>query len=83
MDIAVEISLYPLSEHFGPAVHEFIGRLQAQPDLKVVSGSLGTQVVGEYDRVFAVLQQEMRTAFAARAVEGGKAVVVMKVLGPL
>ena len=27
MDIAVEISLYPLRADFTPAIHEFLGRL--------------------------------------------------------
>ena len=44
MDIGVEISLYPLAEDFAPMIHDFIGRLSARPTLKVVPGSLSTQV---------------------------------------
>ncbi|MGH8298350.1 MAG: hypothetical protein ACRES6_03565 [Steroidobacteraceae bacterium] len=83
MEIGVEISLYPLAEHFAPLIHDFIARLTAAGDLKVVSGSFSTQVFGEYERVFETLQRELRATFESRAAQGGKAVFVLKVLGPL
>jgi uncharacterized protein YqgV (UPF0045/DUF77 family) len=83
MDVAVEISLYPLTEGFAPVIHEFIERLTAVDGLKVVSGSLSTQIVGEYEQVFGTLQREMRAMMAERAALSGKAVFVMKLLGPL
>jgi uncharacterized protein YqgV (UPF0045/DUF77 family) len=83
MEIGVEISLYPLAERFAPAIHDFIARLSAAGDVKVVSGSLSTQVFGEYERVFETLQRELRATFESRAEQGGKAVFVLKVLGPL
>lgn len=82
MDIGVEISLYPLGEDFAPLIHDFIGRLSARGDLKVVGGSLSTQVYGEYERVFDALRSELRTTFEARALHAGKAAFVIKVLGP-
>ncbi|HJS89021.1 MAG TPA: hypothetical protein VJ738_03560 [Steroidobacteraceae bacterium] len=83
MEIGVEISLYPLAERFAPAIHDFIARLSAAPDIKVVSGSLSTQIFGEYERVFETLQRELRATFQGRASEGGKAAFVLKVMGPL
>jgi uncharacterized protein YqgV (UPF0045/DUF77 family) len=83
MEIGVEISLYPLAEQFVPEIHDFIARLGAAEGLKVVSGSLSTQVFGEYERVFETLRQELRATFESRAGQGGKAVFVLKVLGPL
>ena len=83
MEIGVEISLYPLAEHFGPQIHEFIARLSTAGDVKVVSGSLSTQIFGEYERVFDVLRQELRATFESRAEQAGKAAFVLKVLGPL
>ena len=83
MEIGVEISLYPLAEHFAPQIHDFIARLSAVDDLKVVSGSLSTQVFGEYERVFEVLRRELRASFESRAEQAGKAAFVLKVLGPL
>jgi uncharacterized protein YqgV (UPF0045/DUF77 family) len=82
MDIGVEISLYPLAEDFAPAIHDFIGRLSARQDLKVVAGSLSTQVFGEFEQVFEALRSELRTTFEARAIAAGKAAFVLKVLGP-
>ena len=83
MEIGVEISLYPLAEHFAPEIHDFLTRLAAARDLKVVSSSLSTQIFGEYDRVFEVLGRELRAALESRRERGGKAAVVLKVVGPL
>ncbi len=53
MDIAVDISLYPLERDFVPPIQDFIDRLAADARLKVVTNSLSTQVSGPYDRVMA------------------------------
>ncbi|MFI4886653.1 MAG: YkoF family thiamine/hydroxymethylpyrimidine-binding protein [Steroidobacterales bacterium] len=82
MEIGVEISLYPLAERFAPQIHDFIARLSTARDIKVVSSSLSTQVFGEYEHVFEVLRRELRIAFESQERAGGKAVVVLKVLGP-
>ncbi len=83
MVIGVEISLYPLAEQFAPEIHDFIARLAAAADLKVVSGSLSTQIFGDYERVFETLRRELRATFESRGEKGGKAAFVLKVLGPL
>ncbi|MGH8296148.1 MAG: YkoF family thiamine/hydroxymethylpyrimidine-binding protein [Steroidobacteraceae bacterium] len=83
MVIGVEISLYPLAEQFAPEIHDFIARLAAAADLKVVSSSLSTQVFGDYERVFETLRRELRATFESRGEKGGKAAFVLKVLGPL
>ncbi len=82
MDIGVEISLYPLAEDFSPMIHDFIGRLSGHPSLKVVAGSLSTQVFGEYEQVFEALRGELRATLESRALDAGKAAFVLKVLGP-
>lgn len=77
MHVAVELSLYPLTEQFIPPILDFIGRLRARPGLAVVTNSMSTQVSGEFDAVFAALGAEMRRSF-----EGDRrAVFVMKVIG--
>lgn len=83
MDIGVEISLYPLAERFAPEIHDFIARITAVADLKVVSSSLSTQIFGDYERVFDTLRRELRTTLESRRRQGGKAALVLKVLGPL
>ncbi len=79
MDIAVDISLYPLERDFVPPIQDFIDRLGADPRLKVVTNSLSTQLTGPYDVVMAALARELRPSFEREA----RAVFVLKVLGPL
>ena len=79
MDIAVDISLYPLERDFVPPIQDFIDRLGADPRLKVVTNSLSTQLTGPYDVVMAALARELRQRFEREA----RAVFVLKVLGPL
>jgi uncharacterized protein YqgV (UPF0045/DUF77 family) len=83
MEIGVEISLYPLAERFAPEIHDFIARVAAAGELKVVTGSFSTQIFGEYERVFETLRRELRATFDSRAEQGGRAAFVLKVLGPL
>ena len=83
MEIGVEISLYPLAEQFVPEIHDFIARVSAAGELKVVTGSFSTQIFGEYERVFETLRRELRATFDSRGEQGGKAAFVLKVLGPL
>jgi uncharacterized protein YqgV (UPF0045/DUF77 family) len=83
MEIGIEISLYPLAEHFVPEIHDFIARLEAAEDLKVVSGSMSTQIFGEYERVLETLRRELRVSFESRGKQSSKAVFVLKMLGPL
>ena len=83
MDIGVEISLYPLREDFASAIHAFLGRLQGVAGLRISTNSMSTQVFGAYELVMETLHRELRTTFAQLAEQGGKAVFVMKVLGPL
>lgn len=78
MDIAVEISLYPLDADYVPVIKDFIARLNAHGGLKITTNYLSTQVFGDHDRIFEVLRQEMGASFAG----GGKAVFVTKFIGP-
>lgn len=79
MDIAVEISLYPLDADYIPPIQDFIDRLNTHGGLKIVTNSMSTQVFGEYSRVMQALNAELRGTFETNE----KAVFAMKVLGPL
>jgi hypothetical protein len=83
MDIGVEISLYPLTRDFVPAIRAFVARLNRDPRLKVVTNSLSTQVFGAYEVVMEALRLELRATFESLEKGSDKAVFVMKVLGPL
>ncbi len=77
MHVAVELSLYPLTDGYIPPIKDFIERLNAREDLQVVTNSMSTQVSGELPDVMRALHQEMESTFGA----GHRAVFVMKVLG--
>jgi len=83
MDIGVEISLYPLTADFVPAVHELLDRLNADTRLRVVTNSMSTQLFGTYEDVMEALRRELRPTFETVARRSDKAVFVLKVLGPL
>ncbi len=83
MEIGIEISLYPLTADYIPTIKEFIDRLNAHGRLKVVTNSMSTQVFGLHEDIFEALKQETARTFNDRDQAGGKAVFVMKVLGPL
>ena len=55
MDIAVELSLYPLERDLVPKIKDFIDRLNTHGGVRVITNSLSTQVVGPFDLVFAAL----------------------------
>jgi hypothetical protein len=79
MNIGVEISLYPLRDEYIPPIRGFIDRLNADSRFKVVTNDMSTQVFGRYEDVMDALTREIRPTFE----RDGKAIFVMKVLGPL
>lgn len=78
MDIAVEISLYPLDADFIPPIQAFIDRLNAHPRLRIVTNDMSTQVFGDFDDVMPAVTAEIRRSFEENAL----CVFAMKVLGP-
>ena len=76
MQVAVDISLYPLKEDLIPPILDVIGRLRSYDALDVVTNPMSTQIRGEYDQVMAVLLTELKTTFEAEP----KAVFVIKML---
>ncbi len=79
MDVAVELSLYPLREDPVPQIKGFIERLNAVSGVRVITNSLSTQIVGPFDLVLESLAREIKATFG----EAGKSVVVLKIIGPL
>lgn len=77
MHTAIEISLYPLDSNYLPSIKAFIERLNAYPDIKVLTNAMSTQISGEHQRLFEILARETAITFA----ETGRKVFVMKVLG--
>lgn len=76
MQVAVDISLYPLDSDIIPPILDVIGRLKGAPGLDVVTNPMSTQIRGEYDDVMAALTREMKITFKNLP----KAVFVIKLL---
>lgn len=76
MNVAVDISLYPLQDDLIPPIRDVIERLKWYDNLYVSTNSMSTQIRGEYDDVMAAITTEFRTTFEQLP----KAVFVMKIL---
>ena len=76
MRVAVDISLYPLTEDFVPPIDDVINRLNAYPELAVITNPMATQIRGDYEAVMAALNTEIRETFEQLP----KAVFTIKIL---
>lgn len=76
MQVAVDLSLYPLTDEFIPPIEDVIERLIAYEDLEVVTNPMSTQVRGEYKAVMAALSREIGVTFERVP----KAVFAMRIL---
>ena len=63
MQVAVDISLYPLTDDFIPPIADVIERLNGYPDVAVVTNPMSTQLRGEFDVVMDALKAEIGTTF--------------------
>ncbi len=77
MQIAVDISLYPLTVRYVPPIKDFIERIGLHEGLTIEYNSLSTQVRGELDAVFAALKAEIAATYRGP----DRAVFVLKVVG--
>jgi len=76
MQLAVEISLYPLDESYVRYIRDFIERLNKDPNLFVSTTHTCTLVSAEYDYLMAVMQREMKVTYE----QVGQAIFVCKFL---
>ena len=76
MQVAVDISLYPLADDVIPPILDVIERLNRYAELDVVTNTMSTQVRGEFDDVMRALNSELKATFEAVP----QAVFVMKML---
>jgi uncharacterized protein YqgV (UPF0045/DUF77 family) len=63
MKVAVDISLYPLTENFIPPIQDVIERLNGYDGIQVSTNPMSTQIRGEYEDVMAALHTEIRETF--------------------
>ena len=76
MQVAVDISLYPLDADFIPPIKDVIERLNGYADIQVVTNPMSTQLRGEYDTVMDALKAEIGATFEALP----KAVFAIRIL---
>jgi uncharacterized protein YqgV (UPF0045/DUF77 family) len=77
MKLSVEISKYPLHQDYIPFIKGFIDRLNAHPNLEVITNTMSTQVFGDYDEVMQAVTSEIKRSHQ----EFGKAIFVCKFIG--
>ena len=63
MQVAVDISLYPLDADFIPPIKNVIDRLSQHAGVEVERNRMSTQLRGEFDVVVPALTAEIRTTF--------------------
>ena len=76
MQVAVDISLYPIADDFIPPIDDVIERLNSHESLKVSTNAMSTQVFGEYDEVMDALKIEIGATFETSP----RAVFAIKIL---
>lgn len=76
MRVAVDISLYPLTEEFIPPIDDVIARLNSHSALEVETNPMSTQIRGEYGDVMSALHKEIGVTFDSNP----KAVFAIKIL---
>lgn len=76
MQVAVDISLYPLDENFIPPIKDVIAGLQKYEGVTVECNRMSTQLRGEFDVVMAALTNEIGMTFE----QVPKAVFAIKIL---
>jgi uncharacterized protein YqgV (UPF0045/DUF77 family) len=76
MQVAVDISLYPLDENFIPPIKDVIDRLGQHDGIEVERNRMSTQIRGDFDVVMPALTQEIRATFDTVP----KAVFAIKIL---
>ncbi|WP_144392065.1 YkoF family thiamine/hydroxymethylpyrimidine-binding protein [Pleionea sediminis] len=76
MQLAVEISLYPLKDGYKVDILGFINKLNQYEGLAINTNAMSTQICGEFDLVMDVLKNEMKEVYQ----EQFKAIFVCKFL---
>ena len=76
MNVSIDMSLYPLSDDYIPAIKEFIERVSAYEGVAVKRNDLATQLFGDYDTIMDLLKIEIRRSWETH----GEGIFVIKFL---
>lgn len=76
MQVAVDISLYPLDTDYVPPIKDVIERFNSHEGIEVWTNAMSTQLVGDYDVVMDALKAEIGATFESLP----KAVFAIRIL---
>jgi uncharacterized protein YqgV (UPF0045/DUF77 family) len=76
MKLTAELSLYPFTEEYIGVIRAFIDKVAAHEGVEVVTNAMSTQICGDYEQVFALIQAELKTSFE----RFGKQILVCKLI---
>lgn len=64
MIVALEISLYPLSDNFEKPVHTFLALLEENKNISIQPGKMSSLITGELSEVMSALSTAMEIIFS-------------------
>jgi uncharacterized protein YqgV (UPF0045/DUF77 family) len=76
VQLTAELSLYPLREEYVAVIDAFIATLHEHGELTVVTNAMSTQISGEWDAVFDLINRELKIS----AERHGRQVLVCKLI---
>ena len=76
MKASIDMSLYPLSEDYKPAIRDFIQRVGEYDGVAIKRNDLSTQLFGDYDQIMDILKVEIKRSWETY----GKGIFVVKFL---
>jgi uncharacterized protein YqgV (UPF0045/DUF77 family) len=76
MNTTIELSFYPLQEHYRELIKDFIRKLKEYKNLKITVGDTSTVVIGEHTRVMDCLKEMMEWSHTNQ----GRSVFVAKII---
>ncbi len=74
MKVTAELSLYPFNADYIAVIKAFIHAVREHGDLDIETTATSTRISGDYDRVFALVRQELKASYRNH----GKQVLVCK-----
>lgn len=76
MKLTAELSLYPLQEGYIDVIKTFIENAGRHSGITLVTNAMSTQICGDYDRVMALIGQELQSSYETY----GRQVLVCKLI---
>ena len=63
MNVAVEVSMYPLHDEYIPPIDAFLADLNAHASVEVATNRMSTPLFGDYDEVMELVRTATRQAY--------------------